>query len=57
MLSFIIPAHNEQLLLGRTVGAATEMAWEVAEPKEIIVGAQMREWTPSLHWPDCQQAL
>jgi glycosyltransferase involved in cell wall biosynthesis len=37
MLSFIIPAHNEQLLLGRTLDAVNITARAVGEPYEIIV--------------------
>jgi glycosyltransferase involved in cell wall biosynthesis len=37
MISFIIPAHNEQLLLGRTLNAVNAAAREVGEPFEIIV--------------------
>jgi glycosyltransferase involved in cell wall biosynthesis len=37
MLSFIIPAHNEQLLLGRTLDAANAAARVVGERCEIIV--------------------
>ena len=36
-LSFIIPAHNEELLLGRTLRAIHQAARAAAEPYEIIV--------------------
>jgi glycosyltransferase involved in cell wall biosynthesis len=37
MLSFIVPAHNEQLLIGRTLGALHAAARALREPYEIIV--------------------
>ena len=37
MLSFIIPAHNEERLLGRTLDAIVAAASSCAEPFEIIV--------------------
>ena len=37
MISFIIPAHNEQELLGRTLAAVHDAARAVGRPYEIIV--------------------
>jgi glycosyltransferase involved in cell wall biosynthesis len=37
MNSFIIPAHNEEALLGRTLTAIHESARKVGEPYEIVV--------------------
>ena len=37
MLSFIVPAHNEQALIGRTLAAIHDAARSVALPYEIIV--------------------
>jgi glycosyltransferase involved in cell wall biosynthesis len=37
MISFIIPAHNEQMCLGRTLQAIHEAARSVNQPYEIIV--------------------
>jgi glycosyltransferase involved in cell wall biosynthesis len=37
MVSFIIPAHNEEQLLGRTLAAIHEAARAVDEPFEVIV--------------------
>ncbi|MFO0808882.1 MAG: glycosyltransferase [Gemmataceae bacterium] len=37
MISFVIPAHNEAELIGRTLSAIRESAREVAEPYEVIV--------------------
>jgi glycosyltransferase involved in cell wall biosynthesis len=37
MISFIIPAHNEAELIGRTIAALHESARAVGEPYEIIV--------------------
>ena len=37
MISFIVPAHNEQACLGRTLQAIHESARVVARPYEIIV--------------------
>jgi glycosyltransferase involved in cell wall biosynthesis len=37
MISFVIPAHNEVELIGRTLSAIRESAREVAEPYEVIV--------------------
>src|SRR5581483_1864344 len=37
MLSFIVPAYNEALLIGRTLGALHAAAGAVGEPYEIIV--------------------
>jgi glycosyltransferase involved in cell wall biosynthesis len=37
VLSVIIPAHNEELLLGRTLQALAASAAGVGEPREIIV--------------------
>jgi glycosyltransferase involved in cell wall biosynthesis len=37
MITFIIPAHNEDLLIGRTINAVQTAADAVNEPYEIIV--------------------
>ena len=37
MISFIVPAHNEEQCLGRTLQAIRESADIVAQPYEIIV--------------------
>ena len=37
MISFIIPAHNEEVLLGRTLAAIHESARKVGTPYEIVV--------------------
>lgn len=37
MITFIIPAHNEELLIGRTIGALHTAAGAMNEPYEIIV--------------------
>jgi len=37
MISFVVPAHNEQAYLGRTLGAIHEAAKTIGEPYEIIV--------------------
>lgn len=37
MISFVIPAHNEERLIGRTLGALHTAARAVGEPYEIIV--------------------
>ena len=37
MLSFIVPAHNEEALLGRTLDAIRGTAAEVGQPFEIVV--------------------
>src|SRR6266850_3568316 len=37
MISFIVPAHNEQACLGRTLQAIHESARVVGQPYEIIV--------------------
>jgi glycosyltransferase involved in cell wall biosynthesis len=37
MLSFIVPAQNEQLLIGRTLGALHAAAGALREPYEVIV--------------------
>jgi glycosyltransferase involved in cell wall biosynthesis len=37
MISFILPAHNEELLIGRTLDALVTAARAVAEPFEVIV--------------------
>ena len=37
MLSFIVPAHNEQPLIGRTLGALHAAAQALREPYEVIV--------------------
>jgi len=37
MISFIVPAHNEAILIGRTLQAIQESAQEAAKPYEVIV--------------------
>ncbi len=37
MISFIIPAHNEELLIGRTIGALRTSTADINEPYEIVV--------------------
>src|SRR6266404_5302978 len=37
MISFVVPAHNEQACLGRTLQAIHESAGVVAQPYEVIV--------------------
>src|SRR5687768_3162020 len=37
MVSFIIPAHNEEELIGRTLSALHEAARALGEPHEVIV--------------------
>jgi len=37
MLSFVVPAYNEQLLIGRTLGALHAAAGALPEPYEVIV--------------------
>jgi glycosyltransferase involved in cell wall biosynthesis len=37
MISFIVPAHNEQMCLGRTLQAIHEAARSVNQPYEVIV--------------------
>ena len=37
MISFIVPAHNEQACLGRTLQAIHESAGTVGQPYEIVV--------------------
>jgi glycosyltransferase involved in cell wall biosynthesis len=37
MLSFIVPAHNEEALIGRTLAALHDAARALGEPYEIIV--------------------
>lgn len=37
MISFIVPAHNEQALLGRTLAAIAEAAKATDEPYEVVV--------------------
>ena len=37
MLSFIVPAHNEQLLIGHTLGALHAAGQALREPYEVIV--------------------
>ncbi|MFN0056097.1 MAG: glycosyltransferase [Planctomycetales bacterium] len=37
MISFIVPAHNEELLLGRTLAAIQEVGESIGEPWEVIV--------------------
>jgi len=37
VISFVIPAHNEEALIGRTLSALQESARQLGEPYEIIV--------------------
>jgi glycosyltransferase involved in cell wall biosynthesis len=37
MISFVIPAHNEAALIGRTLAAVRESAQEADEPYEVIL--------------------
>src|SRR5215467_9730965 len=37
MISFIIPAYNEELLIGRTISALRTSTADINEPYEIIV--------------------
>ena len=37
MISFIVPAHNEQSCIGRTLQAIHESAGVVGQPYEVIV--------------------
>ena len=37
MISFIIPAHNEEALIGRTLAAVHDAALALGEPYEVIV--------------------
>jgi len=37
MISFVVPAHNEERLVGRTLEALHDAARAVAEPYELIV--------------------
>src|SRR4051794_28251647 len=37
MLSFIIPAHNEERWIGKCLGSIREAMEEIAEPFEVIV--------------------
>lgn len=37
MIAFVIPAHNEELLLGRTLGAVYDAAQTLTEPFEVVV--------------------
>lgn len=37
MISFVIPAHNEAALIGRTISALHESARAMGEPYEVIV--------------------
>ena len=37
MISFIVPAHNEELLLGQALSAIEHAAGATGEPFEIIV--------------------
>jgi glycosyltransferase involved in cell wall biosynthesis len=37
MISFVIPAHNEAALIGRTLAAVHESTRQLAEPSEVIV--------------------
>jgi glycosyltransferase involved in cell wall biosynthesis len=37
MLSFIVPAYNEETLIGRTLEALTQAARSIEEPYEIVV--------------------
>lgn len=49
MVSFIIPAHNEQLLIGRTISALHNAARAMDEPYEIIVvDDASTDWTAAV---------
>src|SRR4051794_23759638 len=37
MISFVIPAHNEEFYIGASVGAVVAAATDVGEPFEVIV--------------------
>jgi glycosyltransferase involved in cell wall biosynthesis len=37
MISFVIPAYNEERLLGAALGAIHQAAWAVGEPYEVVV--------------------
>src|SRR4051812_32617503 len=37
MLSFVVPAHNEEALLGRTLDAIYDAATETGQPFEVVV--------------------
>ena len=37
MISFIVPAHNEERLLGRTLVAIHDAAAGIGQPSEVIV--------------------
>ena len=37
MISFIVPAYNEEALIGRTLEALTQAAQDIEEPFEIVV--------------------
>ena len=37
MISFVIPAYNEELFLGRTLGALNDAAQSVGQPFEVLV--------------------
>ena len=37
MISFVIPAHNEAALIGRTLSAVRESTRHLSEPSEVIV--------------------
>jgi glycosyltransferase involved in cell wall biosynthesis len=37
MITFVIPAYNEELLLGRTLGALNDAACALREPFEVLV--------------------
>src|SRR5436189_2437358 len=39
MISFVVPAHNEEALLGRTLTAIHEAARESEQPYEIVVAS------------------
>ena len=37
MISFVIPAYNEELLLGRTLSAVNDAARALDQPFEVVV--------------------
>ena len=51
MISFIIPAHNEEALIGRTLSAVNAAAEVLGEPYEVVVandGRALRVFFPQL---------
>jgi glycosyltransferase involved in cell wall biosynthesis len=49
MISFIVPAYNEQALIGRTLEALTRAARNTGEPFEIVVADDAStDWTAAI---------